>query len=157
MSVPFGFSAGDFLAVIGLVVKICQALDESTGSLAEFQDIRQELKSFRHIVDSIQKAAIDPGTISSENAALLPEVLQNCTEALDGFRSFMASYNGMKSLFKKVSWVTLGKPKLEVFRSRIHANMMLLSLIQQDIQWYPSLFSQISFPHVLPNRFLSDY
>ncbi|KAI0429140.1 hypothetical protein F5Y09DRAFT_268839 [Xylaria sp. FL1042] len=134
MSAPFGFSVGDFLAVISLVFKICQALDNASGSVAEFRDVKQQLKSFGHVVDGLQKAGVDPSTISSENAALLPEILQSCTEALNDFQSFLSSYNGMRTVVKKVSWVTLGKSKLEGFRSRIHANMMLLSLIQQDIQ-----------------------
>ncbi|KAI1275893.1 hypothetical protein F5Y07DRAFT_399950 [Xylaria sp. FL0933] len=133
MAAPFGFSAGDFIAVIGLVFKICEALDNASGSFAEFRDVRQQLKSFGHVIEGIQKAGVD-GTISSANAALLPEILLSCTKALNDFQSFLSTYKGMRSITKKISWVTLGKSKLEGFRSRINENMMLLSLIQQDIQ-----------------------
>ncbi|KAJ2992727.1 hypothetical protein NUW58_g2069 [Xylaria curta] len=128
MSVPFGFSAGDFLTILGLVVKISQALDESSGSLAEFQGIKQELKSFGHIVEGVQKAAIDPSTISIENASLLPDVLRNCTEALNSFQIFLASYNGMHSVFKKVSWVTKALRNVRVELAQVNND------VSQEIQ-----------------------
>ncbi len=39
----FGFGVGDFLKVIQLPIKICQALDESSGALKDSRDVKEEL------------------------------------------------------------------------------------------------------------------
>ncbi len=36
MTVPFGFSVGDFIAAIGLVAKITEALQDSGGAAAQY-------------------------------------------------------------------------------------------------------------------------
>lgn len=134
MPVPFGFSVGDFLAVISLAIKICQALDESSDVLREFQDIRQELRSFNHVVEGLENAISKGYAISERSAEKLHDVLKGCTQALNEFQDFLSSYKEMLSISKKISWVVFGKNKLKNFRSRIQVNMAILGLIQQDMQ-----------------------
>ena len=48
---PFGFSVGDFLAVICLLVKICEALNEGSDAVKEFQEFQVELDGFKNAIE----------------------------------------------------------------------------------------------------------
>lgn len=134
MPIPFGFSVGDFITLISLAIKICQALDEFSDALKEHQDVRQELQSFRHAVEGLENAVSRGYAISERSAEKLHDILRGCTQALNEFQDFLSSYKEMKRLSKKISWVIFGQSKLKTFRSRIQANMVILGLIQQEMQ-----------------------
>lgn len=133
MAVPFGFSVGDFIAVISLTIKICEALGDSSNALKEFHNARQELKDFNNVIEQLQKSVFDGTPISEQNIARVKEVLDGCKQALGEFHDFLVSYKGVQSVRRRVSFILWGKEKLEPFRSRIQRNIALLGLIQQEL------------------------
>ena len=136
MPVSFGFSVGDFLTVIQLTVRICQALDESSSELKDYRDVKEEVSCLGHVVEDFRSEVLGGSVISERNAKRLKDVLGNCTQALTDFQSFLSSYKEVRSVFKKVSWVVSGRSKLGSLRSRIQVNMVTLNLIQQEMQRY---------------------
>ncbi|KAI1329691.1 hypothetical protein F5Y16DRAFT_79227 [Xylariaceae sp. FL0255] len=134
MPAPFGFSVGDFLAVIQLAVKICQALDESSDDLKEYNDVKFELLTLTQVIEDIKTRVFGGSLVSERSAERLHDVLQNCFRILGNFGSFLSSYNDLSSALRKISWVLCGKAKIQGFRSRIQVGLAALSLIQLDMQ-----------------------
>lgn len=59
MSVPFGFSVGDFLAVIKLIWDLPEALSESAGSIQEVHLLLVTLFSFQRLISTCQAFALE--------------------------------------------------------------------------------------------------
>ncbi|KAI1264953.1 hypothetical protein F5Y18DRAFT_388988 [Xylariaceae sp. FL1019] len=130
MPVAFGFSVGDFVALLNLIVKTCEALDDASGSSPEYQDVVRELRNFSSVITTLQQST--HGTGPNQATSQLPTTLSNCRNAVNDLNKFLCSQNGMSSPIRKVLWAIRGKPKLESLRLRILSNMMLLSVLQQN-------------------------
>jgi hypothetical protein len=50
MTPAFGFSAGDFITAVRLIVKVSEALKESGGATEDYQDVMQELGALELIL-----------------------------------------------------------------------------------------------------------
>jgi hypothetical protein len=59
MPVPFGFSVGDFLAVMELTWKVTQALRESAGAVHDVKTILETLMSFQRAISTCQTLALE--------------------------------------------------------------------------------------------------
>jgi hypothetical protein len=63
MAVPFGFSAGDFMAAIHLVHKIITALRDTDGASSQYNQTISELNGLEGLLRSVQSACsadVDP-------------------------------------------------------------------------------------------------
>lgn len=56
MAVPFGFSAGDFMAAIHLVHKISTALRETDGASSQYNQTIGQLQGLERLLRSVQSA-----------------------------------------------------------------------------------------------------
>ena len=54
-----GFSLGDLIAGIGLVIDIVQSLDNSTGAQADYKELWCELKNIKNGLDCVQKILVE--------------------------------------------------------------------------------------------------
>lgn len=133
MAVPFGFGVGDFFAVIGLIVKICQAFDDNSDILKEFREVRTELKYFEDVVDQLRKSMLGGTAISEQHAVKVKQVLERCKKVLEDFQSFIISYKGVNSARRRITWALRGKNKLEPFRQQIQRSMTVLGLVQHEV------------------------
>ena len=133
MPVPFGFSTGDFVAVIGLIVKICQAFDNDSDVLKEFVEVRSELQSFGDLVDQLQKSILGGTAISEQDAVKVKTVLDSCKKALENFQCFASSYKDVKHISRRISWAVYGKNKLKPFREKMQQNMCTLGVVQHEL------------------------
>lgn len=138
MVIPFGFSVGDFIAVIGLVTKICKAFDEGSDVSRAFQDAKVELKDFQDVVQQLKESLFTGTEISEQNAARVEQVLGDSKKALDGFDLFIASFKEMKSFSRRVKFALSGQKRVEDFRKRIQRYMTILGLVQQELSRYVS-------------------
>jgi hypothetical protein len=59
MAVPFGFSIGDFTAVISITWKVIQSLREVGGSIPEVQAILETLLLFNRTITTCQTLAME--------------------------------------------------------------------------------------------------
>ena len=145
-AVPFGFSIGDFIAGINLIITSINALKDATGATAEYQALNNELESLRAGLKAIddlnilqharrQNTAIDEAT----------ERLKHCVETFVGR---IAKYqpwlqpgkNGWTASLRKVRWALCKKDDLIKFRSELERhsssiNMLLITLqISQSLE-----------------------
>ncbi|USP76752.1 hypothetical protein yc1106_04026 [Curvularia clavata] len=87
MAVPFGFSAGDFMAAIHTVHKIATALREIDGASSEFNQTICELNSIEGLLRSVQNAySADVDPLQLDRLQIL---VHECYIPLDRFLSKM--------------------------------------------------------------------
>jgi hypothetical protein len=77
MACPFGFSVGDFLAVMELTWKVTQALRESAGAVHEVQTILGTLMSFQRAISTCQTLALEWSQLADGDASLPERSVMN--------------------------------------------------------------------------------
>lgn len=118
----FGFSAGDFVTCLVLIKNVAQALNDSTGSVADFKALMRTLKSLEHglvtsevVYQQWEKLDIAPAfkrnTVAMTNGIHFER--QQCKEILESFITSLKPYTdafvkgrGMALVrqLKKVTW-----------------------------------------------------
>ena len=154
MPVGFGFSVGDFIAGINLLIEIVKSFSETHGAKADYQELGRELISLKNALDGIQALSLNTAQaaqISAVNAAV-----DACRLSVDGF---VQRNNKFRSLgcapvkqwslaaFKNgvlgVKWAILKKNKVVKFRADVQAHsngiQMLLATLQVQVFCCPML------------------
>jgi hypothetical protein len=140
MAVPFGFSVGDFVAAIGLVAKITEALQDSGGAASEYQSLTRDLAKLQAAllkVDSAQAGNSNPiaGTIYDQTAV----VRKSAQELRDGLSKFekklgdQAKQGWKHGTGRKIQWTVLQSKEITKARGIIHdqvQNLTVLNLLQ---------------------------
>jgi hypothetical protein len=147
MPVPFGFSVGDFVAMAGIVWRICQALKESSEDSAEFRGVQLELQSFHRALLSLDRLLRGGIVLPEDDIDSVQAVFGDCRSLLLGFEKHVQRYmasspsarrdRGVQALVgfrKKVEWSFVGRKKVELFRMTMHRNSAILTLMVQTIQ-----------------------
>ena len=73
MPVGFGFSVGDFIAGINLLIETVKSFSETHGAKADHQELGRELISLKNALDGIQALSLNTAQaaqISAVNAAV---------------------------------------------------------------------------------------
>ncbi|KAA8904860.1 ankyrin repeat-containing domain protein [Sphaerosporella brunnea] len=73
----FGFSVGDFLAVLDLIWKVTQALSESAGAVHSVQTILETLMSFQRAISTCQTLALEWSQLVGGDATIPERSLVN--------------------------------------------------------------------------------
>lgn len=133
--VAFNFSVGDFLAVAGLLWKLCQTLDEFSKDAKELHKVQLELMSFHSAILSIERLLSTDVTLSEEHTAQLGSMCQNCQEPIKEFDEHVVKYksdradsNGTRWV-KRARWAFVGGKKVEPFRRMVQSYSATLMLI----------------------------
>ncbi|TVY81967.1 Ankyrin-1 [Lachnellula suecica] len=127
----FGFSVGDFLAVIELAKKIRK---EFAGAPLQFKAITEDLSI---VLQDVEVWLSEP-ELSSKQHAQLQEIADGCRSVLTDLEKTLQNYgelnpgsrNGLKRAWKRLKW----EPEdIRDLRSRIVSNVMLLTNFQGGI------------------------
>jgi len=137
MAVPFGFSFGDFVAGIGLIKDLIEALRDSGGSGEQFRTVLSELETLQTALEAVQGLDLDD-SLTSERFAL-NHAASLCQRTILDFRGKIAKYNtvlrigGSGSRFKdscrKVQWALCQKDDVDDFRIRVNAHTPSISIM----------------------------
>jgi hypothetical protein len=76
-AVLFGFSVGDFLAVMELTWKVTQALRESAGAVHDVKNILETLMSFQRAISTCQTLALEWSQLADGDTSLPERSLVN--------------------------------------------------------------------------------
>ncbi|OAL38172.1 hypothetical protein AYO20_02624 [Fonsecaea nubica] len=127
MPVPFGFSVGDFVAVMQLTSKIISSLKGAGGSASEYQHAVVELESLKRLLERVTKLTITEDNAVQVNA--LRGLALACEPCLQEFYQKLRSYEAsigpyaprgrLKGAFHKVKWAFLGSEEFSQFRKFI--------------------------------------
>jgi hypothetical protein len=139
MAVPFGFSVGDLIAGISLIVTSIKAVQDGKGSSAQFQALTSELNSLRAGLGAILELGLEQ-TAYKEHTAI-QEAAAECQLCIEDFVRKVSKYqiflrpgvDGWKASCKKIQWAFCNKKDVADFRDQLvqHSsaiNMLMLSL-----------------------------
>lgn len=151
MTVPFGFSIGDFVAGIGLVQDVIGALQASSTSTARYQGLISELFTLERALLEVKKLGLDDKQtprlerldIEALYAALQLAAIQ-CQDTINRLLNKVKKYEGhlsengsgskWKDALRKVQWALLTDKDLEEYRAEIRGHStsitMLLAITQ---------------------------
>ncbi|KAI1661134.1 hypothetical protein F4813DRAFT_378815 [Daldinia decipiens] len=133
----FGFSIGDFLAVIELASKVRK---EFAGAPSQFQEISAEIRSLMIILQDVEDDDdISNQELSDEQKRNLGEFTSSCQRVLDDLRKAISKYDTLgseqhgikrgKRVWERLRW---DASEIRDFRSRITSNIQLLVSFQQQ-------------------------
>ena len=84
MVVPFGVSVGDFIAGIGVVLTVVQALRDVSGASVDFRELTAETESLKAVFVTIENADLDP---SSRDFKCAEQAIENCKAIVSTFKT----------------------------------------------------------------------
>lgn len=136
MTVPFGFSVGDFIAAIGLVAEVVEAVQDSGGAASQYQSLTQDLGNLQAAllrVESLRIGSDTPTTDTVINQTLL--VRQGVQELLDSLAKFNKSLGNeaekgwRHGTRRKVQWAMFGSKEVAKLRNVLSAQVQNLSIL----------------------------
>ena len=133
MPVAFGFSVGDFITGINLLIDSIKSLDEAHGAKADYEGLQQQLTSLKNALDGIEALSLD----KTQKAAMI-----DCRSCVDGFvrrnsafRSLSSSHTktGTMAAFRNgvlgVRWAILKKKDVAKFRAEVQQHCHNIHLL----------------------------
>ena len=138
MVVPaFGFSAGDFIAAVGVLKKTARALRDSGGAASQYQHAVLKLRSLRSALIRLQ--SLEP---ASEDVSIVEEIRKcskTCIIALDKFLVTIEKldrdleYKGRKwrKAHAQVKWAMRLEPELRQLEASLDADVQPLQILLQ--------------------------
>jgi hypothetical protein len=130
MPVGFGFSVGDFLAVLRLVGAVIDALRESSHSGSSFRSLINELYALETALLHVKRLDPDSGHIIEHVA--LREAASQCQRTINGFYAKIQKYqphlqrggtdSTIKDAWMKIKWAVCKKDDLETFRAEVRGH-----------------------------------
>ena len=120
----FGWSAGDVIAGITVLIQVYQSLDNSRGGKASYSELIRELSSLQNALRGIEKLGAQ---------VPLDEAVLNCQKCIDGFVERIKKFKGIEKdydasrwsldKFKKnvwaVEWAMCKKSEIDDFRKAV--------------------------------------
>ncbi|TDL16612.1 hypothetical protein BD410DRAFT_844273 [Rickenella mellea] len=132
-------SFGDIVTLTSVVITCARSLNDSTGSLADYQDFIDELSSLKEILELViaqdqdsstsKIADITLGTSSTTNPPLVLAAIRShveqCRSVMETFHKNVKSYEtglnrrGPKSWWYKMVWAMWKKDQMTSFRAKL--------------------------------------
>lgn len=142
MPVGFGFSVGDFLAVLRLVGAVIDALRESSHSSSSFRSLINELYALETALLRVKRLDPDVGHIVEHVA--LREAASQCQRTIDEFYTKIQKYqphlqrggteSKLKDAWVKIKWAVCKKDDLDTFRAEIRGHTSSIEILLLTMQ-----------------------
>ncbi|KAF2993058.1 hypothetical protein E8E13_000092 [Curvularia kusanoi] len=143
MSVGFGFSVGDFLAVLRLVGTVIDALHESSDVSSSFRLLVDELYLLQKVLLDVKHLDLE---ISHIRKIALQQAASRSQSSIETFYAKIQKYqphlqqggtaSKTKDAWAKIKWATCKKKDVDTFRAEIQGHIssidILLSLVQLE-------------------------
>jgi len=138
MASAFGFSASDFIAAIGLTMKISKALQGTGGASSECSLVIQDLHTLQHILEFLQQVRPALGNESHVNAirgvaitCLIPlnEFSEKLERRYGPISGSQPPRNFVRQTSKKIHWGVFTADEVAKFRAVIAAKFSSLGLL----------------------------
>jgi phosphoribosylformylglycinamidine (FGAM) synthase-like amidotransferase family enzyme len=138
MSVPFGFSVGDFIAVGTLLFEIGSALRDSTGASEEYQALLLRLDSLKQIMD-LAAGLLSGSQLPSltKNAILM--YIGRCYDQLKRFNPIIENHkvtfskggsgNRVKDFWRKLLWNLITKEEIKEIENALGGYISAVNML----------------------------
>ena len=143
MSVGFGFSVGDFIAVIELVGTVIDALRESGQSRAEYLELIRQLYSLENALIHVNRVESDEA--DSSQLISLRQAASQCRTTIDqcliklekyhpslGFSS--TGRSALRDRCRRIQWAMCRENDLEKFQLEILGHTESIQLLLATVQ-----------------------
>ena len=133
----FGFSVGDFISAIELIVKVTKALKSCGGAASEYRSLIEELRHLRLLLEQLEDIKPSVSNLHHVNAirgmALTFRVpLSEFFEKVEKYRSSMATSNtgtSWQGLHRKSQWAVVMPGEINKLRTIITMKIVTISLL----------------------------
>jgi|ERR1700733_10622524 hypothetical protein len=142
MAAPFGFSAGDFIAAIGLIRDVTRALRDSGGASEECRELIYELHGLETAL--LEVKALDLEVDQRAQRVALRHAATQCQNTVDNFLGGLRKYqacltNGYgssrwKTALRKIQWQLCKKEDLVKFRAEIGFHAQSIQMLMLSMQ-----------------------
>ena len=150
MPVPlFGFSLGDFIAGIGLLIDIFQSLNCTSGAPADYRELCRELVNLKNGLQGI--CSLPPDTSQAPQASVVSSAIDSavndCLFCVDGFMQKNKKYSelgstpvnrwssaGFKTSWRMVGWATWKKTEVAKFKSEVQHHVAAIQMLLTELQ-----------------------
>ena len=153
LMVPFGFSVGDFIAGINLLIDAIHSLNDTNGAQADYEGLGRQLNNLKSGFECIESLDLDATQIAQVSA--VDTALSDCRLCIDDFTKRNSRFKSLetpsgeqwtlaalKRQGRKVQWALWKKADVAKFRAAIQlhsdAVQMLLASIQMLETWWIS-------------------
>ena len=134
----FGFSVGDFVAVIQLINKISKAVRDAGGAVEDYQDTVSELESLKEIFKRLDSSHASPSW--GENLSLpIKAHTESVLESLTRFSHVISKFDSnlgktapkgwTQGSWKKVQWSIQYAKEVEKLRASVGTCLSALNLL----------------------------
>lgn len=148
--VPFGFSVGDFIAGINLLIDAIHSLSDINGAQADYEGLGRQLSNLKNGFECIEGLVLDDTQKAQVSA--VHTALSDCRLCIDDFIKRNNRFKNLetscgeqwtlaalKKQGRKVQWALWKKADVAKFRAAIQlhseAVQMLLASIQMFETW----------------------
>ncbi|CAD6571375.1 MAG: hypothetical protein ASARMPRED_004482 [Alectoria sarmentosa] len=145
MPVPFGFSVGDFISGIDLLLDAVKSLHDTNGAQDDYKELGRELKHLRNGLEGIKGLSVDP--TQSVQFSTTEAAVHDCLLCLDGFIQRNAKFSslgstpasqwtavGLKNRWRMVQWALWKKADIARFRSQVQQHAEAIQMLLETIQ-----------------------
>lgn len=153
MAVPFGFSFGDFVAGVGLVRDIIDALQTSSTSTTRYQGLISELFALERALLEVKKLRFDDERLPQDSRLAVEALISGlqrtaieCQGTIDKLLAKVKKYEGhlssngsgskWKDALRKVQWALLTDKDLEESRAEIRGHSSSINMLLMIVQLY---------------------
>ncbi|CAO2647556.1 Nn.00g084780.m01.CDS01 [Neocucurbitaria sp. VM-36] len=135
----FGFSVGDFIAAIGLIVKVSKAVKDKFGASNEYQHVILELQALEKTMRYLQ--ALQPRKSNADHVNALRGMALTCRIPLQEFLERIQKYEAslgpfathsrrcLKSAGRKSQWAIFMSDEVAKLRTAIGAKVLSINLL----------------------------
>jgi hypothetical protein len=142
MPVGFGFSVGDFLAVLKLVGTVIDALRESSYASSSFRSLINELYALESALLGVKRLDAEVGQNFKKVA--LQQAASQCQRTIDAFYGRIqkdqphlqqgGTSSHIKDAWVKIKWTICTKDDLEKFRAEIRGHTSSITILLLSLQ-----------------------
>jgi hypothetical protein len=141
MAAPgFGFSIGDFIAGIDLIITCVQAVQESKGATEEFLALQDELQSLNTTLNAIRNLELEEH--AGKESVAVNAALEKLQHYIDAFVKSVAKYQpwlqpglrGWRASVKKIKWVLCKKDDVIQFHQRLKRHTSSIQTLLATVQ-----------------------
>ena len=136
MSVGFGFSFGDFVTGISLIIDLVQALDDAKGARAEIRMLQTELNVLQSALEAIKQCNLQKTDPYFDTAM---KAVADSLEAIGKFRNKVTKYidldeaQSVRRTWRKVKWALVRREDVDELRARLGPQVTALNLLLSAI------------------------
>jgi hypothetical protein len=142
MPVGFGFSVGDFLAVLRLIGAVIDALRESSYASSSFRSLINELYALESALLHVKRLDLDDS--HHVKIVALQQAASQCQRTIDSFYNKIQKYqphlqqggtdSKIKDAWIKIKWAVCKKDDLDTFRAEIRGHTSSIEILLLTLQ-----------------------